>query len=381
MKGTIRSCDIIIPIWNQKDTTRDCLEAILRSTSGIPFRLILIDNGSEPDTRDYLRSFKDSHQVIVRLIENETNLGFIKAVNQGLKEAEAEYICVMNNDTIPGTGWLDKLIDFAEEHPETGLLNPLCNGHGDSGMTVDQYALAVSNRTGDYMEMNQCQGYCMLIKKEVLDKIGYLDERFGLGGFDDTDYSMRAHLAGYTSVSVHSSYVYHKEHSSFMAMGNRKAIQAEAEKEYFRKWPRHLRVLMVNDSLDPLMPEEAANLLRYALFAAREWCWVNAILTGNSDALDKAKTEIRFPSHQNIKFRKNKGPFPRLNVAVRIIERCFGTKSRKKYDIACFTKKNPDRLLVYLLAIAKIRVVMLDLKVYNEDILRRQFAYIRGERG
>ena len=75
------------------------------------------------------------------------------------------------------------------------------------------------------MEMNQCQGFCMLIKREVIERIGYLDERFGIGGFDDTDYSMRAYRAGYKSVSVYSSYVYHKEHKSFDKIGKRKKIQ------------------------------------------------------------------------------------------------------------------------------------------------------------
>ena len=195
-------CDIIIPIWNQPAFTKECIAIVVRNTNPLrsPYRLILIDNGSDSETRDYLKSLSIK-DVDVMLIRNEQNLGFVKAVNQGLKASNAPYVCLLNNDTITSPGWLERLADFAESHKDAGLLNPVCDGHLDT--PIDEYARRLESNKGRYMEMNQCFGFCMLIKREVIDRIGYLDEAFGIGGFDDTDYSMRAHKAGYRSVCVH----------------------------------------------------------------------------------------------------------------------------------------------------------------------------------
>ena len=99
-------CDIIIPVWNQPEATRECIESIVRGTN-YPYRLILVDNGSGPETRSYLEELRKRPAPEVKLIRNEENLGYIKAVNQGLKASDAPYVCLMNNDTIPGAGWLE----------------------------------------------------------------------------------------------------------------------------------------------------------------------------------------------------------------------------------------------------------------------------------
>ena len=229
----MKKCDIIIPIWNQPEATASCIDGVIKNTR-YPHRLILVDNGSGEETRGYLDSLKAKGNAEMDIVRNERNQGFIKAVNRGLRISEAHYACILNNDTEPADAWLSELVEFAEMHPDVGLLNPLCNGHVERKLTINEYAkeLSISNK-GKYMEMNQCQGFCMLVKKQLKDRIGYLDERFGLGGFDDTDYSRRAQAAGYRCVSVHSSYVYHREHASFDKMGNRKSIQSESEKSTF----------------------------------------------------------------------------------------------------------------------------------------------------
>ena len=213
------SCDIIIPIWNQLEFTRDCIDSVIRNTN-YPYRIILVDNASDDETRLYLEGlrFKGQGPEII-LIRNDVNAGFVKAVNQGLKISDAEYVCVLNNDTVAAPGWIRRMIDFAEAHNDVGLINPQCDGHG--AMAIDEYAKSLERNKGIYMEMNQCQGFAMLVKREVIKKIGYLDEAFGIGGFDDTDYSMRAHKAGYRSVAIYDAYVYHRLHASFDKAGDR----------------------------------------------------------------------------------------------------------------------------------------------------------------
>jgi glycosyltransferase involved in cell wall biosynthesis len=81
-------CDIIIPIWNQMSLTKRCLESI-REKTGIPYRLILIDNGSEEETRQYLASLAGNGGWRGVLIRNDENLGYIRAINQGLRVSTA----------------------------------------------------------------------------------------------------------------------------------------------------------------------------------------------------------------------------------------------------------------------------------------------------
>ena len=181
-------CDIIIPIWNQPALTRRCLEAIGGKT-GTPHRLILIDNGSEEDTRSFLESLAGDPSWNGILIRNEENLGFIRAVNQGLKASQARYVCILNNDIVVTEGWLERMVEFAGSHPEAGLLNPEQNHDPGKPMPGDLEAFARSRvqGRGKWMELDHCTGGCLLVKREVIQKVGVLDEAYGEGYFEDND--------------------------------------------------------------------------------------------------------------------------------------------------------------------------------------------------
>ncbi|MCM8761340.1 MAG: glycosyltransferase family 2 protein [Candidatus Omnitrophica bacterium] len=370
-------CDIIIPIWNQPEHTRACIENLIKNTR-YPYRLILVDNGSAAATAEYLRGLKiDGVEKV--LIRNEQNLGFVKAVNQGLQASSAPYVCVLNNDTIPAPGWLERLVEFAEAHKDAGLLNPVCDGHLDT--PIEEYAKRLEANKGRYMEMNQCFGFCMLIKREVIDKIGYLDEAFGIGGFDDTDYSMRAHKAGYRCVSVHDAYVYHKQHATFNVMGDRKRLVSPGEKTYFQKWPRHLRIGWVFAIDDSISDADIKNVLDGVLFLAREWCWVNLWVFGDREANKKRlaaiSSEARIPLHQNIKYNFLPDIFRQAQALARLIERSFGTKARKRYDAMIVVGKDNPILLTAFYPIHRAFVCRVDI---GEDMKKKLQAIIERTR-
>jgi len=366
-------CDIIIPIWNQLEATKTCIESIKKNTH-YTYRLILIDNGSSADTKSYLEDLKEIEGEKLILIRNDLNLGFIKAINQGLKYSDAPYICIMNNDTEPALGWLGELVNFAEKNKHFGLLNPLCNGHLQKNMTINEYALSISSSNKDkFMEMNQCQGFCMLIKREVMEKIGYLDERFGIGGFDDTDYSMRAHKAGCGCACVYSSYVYHKEHKSFDAMGKRKKIQEASEKEYFKKWPRHLRIAVIFSVRKSTPDASISNFLNSSLFLAREWCWVNLFIftdKSNKDRIEKIKHNVNFPLHQNIKFNYLNDSVKIFEIFARLSERAIGSKRRKKYDAVIYDDRKLSFIIRNLTLLQGGRAFLNNFDTYREKDLR-----------
>ena len=338
------SCDIIIPIWNQLLYTKDCLEHILRNTK-YPYRLILIDNASDPETKEYLRKFTVDHPDTTKLILNEENLGYIKAINQGLKISDAQYVCMMNNDTIPAIGWLERMVEFAEANPDVGLINPQCGGHNDT--SVDAYAKILEQYKGQYMEMNQCQGFCMLVSREVINKIGNLDETFGIGGFDDTDYSMRSHKAGYRSVAIRDSYVYHHIHASFDKAGNREEIVRRNQKLYYDKWGKHLRVGVLS-SLDSLDNAVVSRLAEFVYGLAREWSWVHVWINSGQDKeamkklIDDAMKRKGLTPHQNIRidYFNLPGFLFDLTISGKMIERLRKRMKDKRFDtIVSFDNK------------------------------------------
>jgi len=333
-------CDIIIPIWNQLDHTRQCVEHIVKNTS-YPYRLILIDNASDAETRAYLEGIAKpgalGKDIEVRLIRNNENAGFVKAVNQGMKLSDAPYICVFNNDTIPASGWLERMIDFAANHDDVGLVNPVCGGHGDK--PIDAYAKELAKNKDKYMEMNQCQGFCMLVKRELINKIGYLDEVFGIGGYDDTDYSMRAHHAGYRSVAIHDAYVYHRIHASFDKAGNREHWVRRNQKIYYKKWGKHLRAgVAMSFAGNDVMTLQKAILFAYGL--AREWTWVHLWINTAAgakklDEMVKAILEKKgLAPHQNIRidhFNLPKALFG-LTLSGKLVERIRKRMRDKRFD-------------------------------------------------
>lgn len=236
-------CDIIIPVWNQLDVTRECVNSILKNTD-YPYRLIIIDNASDAPTREYLDSLTQEKNLDFLLVRNDKNLGFVKAVNQGIAAADAPYLCIMNNDTIATVGWLGEMIDVMIANPAIGLLNPSSNTSGQfpGDMSIDEYAATLKPLKGQIQELYTCRGFCMIVTREVIRRVGLLDEIFHVGYFDDTDYCKRAQKLGYKTARAKASYVYHKENVSFKTLKNNKDLFTDNERIFFKRWGRHVRV-------------------------------------------------------------------------------------------------------------------------------------------
>jgi len=238
------SCDIIMPVWNEPDVTKECVESIIKHTH-YPYRLVIIDNASDEPTRDYLAGLKDSKDINLELIRNEENLGFVKAVNQGIKFSDASYICIMNNDTIATDGWLDTMISAAENNKDVGLVNPTSNTFShfpDDNESIDEYAARLKSFKDEIQELHCCRFFCTVIKREVLDKLGPLDEAYNLGYFDDTDYCKKAQMLGYRPVRAKGAYVHHKENMSFRKLKENSALFKANEDIFLKRWGRHVRV-------------------------------------------------------------------------------------------------------------------------------------------
>jgi GT2 family glycosyltransferase len=232
-------CDIIIPVWNQWSLTQACLLSVIRKTR-ISFRFILVDNGSEEKTRRGLEKIALDPALKTILLRNEKNLGYVKAINQGLIISTAPFVCLLNNDVEVTQGWLEKMIAFAESRPDAGLVNCLQNDNPgrDAPEDLEAFARTQVDRPDAWEELDHCSGNCLLIKREVIERIGYFDEQFGLGHWEDNDYSRRAQQSGYRCLRLRDTVSAHpSSFEKFPAGGGSK------NRNLLRRWGKPLRVI------------------------------------------------------------------------------------------------------------------------------------------
>lgn len=218
---------IVIAAFNQAEYTLKCIES-LRKNLQINYEIILIDNASTDETQKlFSKEFKD-----VRYYRNKINLGFPIAANQGIVKSLGKYILILNNDTIVPKHSIERLIEVAESDPQIGIVGPLSNEV--SGLQKDsdanyktieemyEYAENIRQKNkGQVLHFPRVAFLCTLIKKEVIDKIGGLDERFSPGNYEDDDFCLRAQLAGFKTVIVKDAFIHHYGSKSFRADGER----------------------------------------------------------------------------------------------------------------------------------------------------------------
>src|SRR5690606_13111841 len=116
--------DIIVCVHNALEDVRNCLAAVLRNTAP-PYQLILVDDGSQPETRDFVKEFAESQGV--PLIRNEEAKGYTLAANMGLRATSGNFVILLNSDTIVSPNWLDRMLRCFRENPKVGAAGPLSN--------------------------------------------------------------------------------------------------------------------------------------------------------------------------------------------------------------------------------------------------------------
>lgn len=230
---------IIIVTWNELAYTRKCVESVIEVTDE-PYELIFVDNGSRDGTVEYLQSIPGS-----RLIANSENRGFPAAVNQGLAVAKGTQVLLLNNDCLVTTGWLRRMLDALQSDSRIGLVGPCtnytagrqCIGSGYGSLSdLEGFAWQRAERHhGLRLDCSPLCGFCLLIRRDVVDEIGGLDERFGLGICDDDDLSIRAERAGYRLVAACDAYVHHFGSRTFFGAGIDVDALRQRNQEAFRE--------------------------------------------------------------------------------------------------------------------------------------------------
>ena len=261
-------CDLILLSWNNLAFLKQCVESVMRCT-GVPSRLIIVDNGSTEDgLREYLSALKDSPSVRIEVIFNRLNEGFSRGTNKGMSASRAPYVCLLNNDIIVTDGWLEEMIKAAESDPSVGIVNPSSNNFGlrfGKDTTLGEFALGFRDHSGEWVEMNACVGFCMLIKREVIKKVGFLDDKYGYAYFEDTDYSRRAQAAGFKSVMAKGCYVYHAEGRSGKFLKDKDETFDRSARIFEERWGRILRVAFIVTEREAASMETVAQKIRKEL--------------------------------------------------------------------------------------------------------------------
>lgn len=240
-------CDIIVVTWNGLEYIKGCVNSVLACT-GVKSRLIIVDNASRDDTREYLRGLKGNDNVDIEVKFNSENAGPGKARNIALGDIQADFVCFLDSDTTVTPGWLSVMIDLAGNNREIGMINPSSNNFNQvppECMPLNDYAASLFGYKDKYLEVGHCISFCMLIKKEVIEKIGFIDEGYVLALYEDTDYSMTAARAGYRCVIARGSYVWHHGHGSTGKVRKINAIAEKNKERFYKKWGRPLRILQV----------------------------------------------------------------------------------------------------------------------------------------
>lgn len=177
---------------NNKEILKNCLASIYQHTNNIIFEIIVIDNASTDGSKSMIRSFFP--QVI--LIENPENKGFSKASNQGLIIAQGRYCLLLNDDTYLNNNALELMVDFMDKNPMAGacgakLLNTDKTIQRQGGLFGKKFWLAKTPTAVDFVI-----GAALMVKKEVIDKIGLMDENLFFYN-DDLDWCMSIRKAGW----------------------------------------------------------------------------------------------------------------------------------------------------------------------------------------
>lgn len=239
------NCDLVLLSWNNLKVLKRCIDSILHFTRA-PYRLIIVDNGStEEGMKEYLSAPTGNDKIDIEVLINDTNEGFAKGMNKGMKVSNSPYVCLLNNDILVTDGWLEEMIKVAETDSGIGIVNPSSNNFGlrfGRDTTLEEFARTFKSQTGKWIEMDSGIGFCMLIKREVVNKIGYLDEGYGLAFFEDRDYSRRTKLAGYKCVMAKGCYVYHLEGQSVKLLKDKDGLFRKNAEIFYRKWGKPERI-------------------------------------------------------------------------------------------------------------------------------------------
>jgi len=216
---------IIIISFHQMNLTFDCVRSIFKNTQYPNYEVVLIDNGSGPDVVEFIEALGGADKDRVRAVVNGANRGFAGGNNVGLELCKnSDFFVLLNNDTVVPRNWLERLLWHAAK-PDIGIVGPVSNSVGNEAQIPVDYrnaeqmvnfsrslCLAHLHETFDIKTLAM---FCVAFRREVLQKVGFLEECYSVGMFEDDDYAERVRAAGLRVICAEDSFVHHIGSASF----------------------------------------------------------------------------------------------------------------------------------------------------------------------
>jgi GT2 family glycosyltransferase len=249
---------IVIVTWNAREYALECLKSLQQQDGALSTEIIVVDNASADGTPDAVkREFPH-----VRLVENESNLGFAKANNIGIRLSNGKYICLINSDVNVPRECLPRMHAYMELNREVGVLAPRMRGrNGQIGRSYMRFptvwnclcrSLALDSlfkgskafggtmmtdfKNDQTAEVDVLNGWFLMVRREALDKVGLLDERFFMYG-EDIEWSYRFHRAGWKRVYFAGAEALHYGGASSANAPTR--FYVEMKKADIQFWRKH----------------------------------------------------------------------------------------------------------------------------------------------
>ncbi len=224
-----RPCTIVIPVYNAFAEAQECLCSVLEHTPS-DCRVLVVDDCSPAGEFADVLPQELRNDCRLHIVRNARNLGFVRSCNWAIKHAAPDDLVLLNSDTEVTPRWLDKMKEAAASRADVGTVTPLTNSGTicsvpefladnrlPAGHDLESFAAlieAVSAR--EYPELPTCVGFCVYIKREVIERIGAFDaETFGRGYGEENDFSCRLQAAGYVDILDDATFVYHHGSMSF----------------------------------------------------------------------------------------------------------------------------------------------------------------------
>ena len=261
---------VIVPVYADYPATRRCLDILVRELDANPQHRAVIINDAAPDKRmaPYLATVAERPSVTP--LTNSRNLGFVAATNRGYAVSGRTDVLLLNADTIPPAGFIDRLARAAESAPDIGIVVPLSNNAEFTSFPVANVANAVSGpdeatrldvvaarvNAGRVIDIPAGTGFCLYIRRRCLDALGGLLEGFHRGYLEDVDLCLRAREHGFRVVCDPSVYVGHVGSRSF---GDEKASLVVRNFRVLRdRYPDYPAECKAFAAADPLLPARSA---------------------------------------------------------------------------------------------------------------------------
>lgn len=243
----IPCCSVIIVSFNKfRETTGPCLQSLRQDPTDI--EIIVVDNGSDNQTRQALEQAARGDSRI-RLIFSKTNKGYAGGNNMGVEAAVSDMLLLLNSDTRVLADSIPRCLTLMEKNPDWSMLGPVCNqtGNDQQIFTEGQEPEKILAQGKSWCEHSHDFHYqtdilsfcCVMIRTKVYRDLDGLDEAFGLGYYEDTDFNYRATKAGLKLMITEDAFIYHRGSGSFSKTCPTVKKMVKQNKRLFRKKHGH----------------------------------------------------------------------------------------------------------------------------------------------